>query len=104
MRFFLVMQKCFNKFVERNRERHGVWRRSGMRGMTHEVLAKAERAYMDVFVAREVPDEDHFEDVVNYAIFALILLNDWERASSSEEGRGLYQDRIKKFMHGEWPR
>lgn len=102
LEFYLVMQKCFDKFVERNRKRHGVWRLSGMRGQVWNVFSKAERAYVDTFVAGEAPDIDHFEDVVNYAIFALILLKDREARVNPNAAPTV--EEFKSFMNGTWPR
>jgi hypothetical protein len=96
------MQRCFDLFVERNRERHSVWRRSGLRGQTFEVFAKAERAYTQVFTAQEVPNRDHYRDMINYSIFALILMDEDE---SRKRDRSFDdRERFKKLMHGEWPR
>lgn len=93
--FFLVLQRCFDKFVERNRERHGVWRRSGLRGMGHEIFAKAERAYIQTNVVGEVPDRDHYEDIINYAVFALIMMDQTDR---------LPKPYHQPLLYGEWPR
>lgn len=93
--FFMVMRECYDKFIERNRERHGVWKRSGLRGQTHEIFAKAERAYMDVFIAQTFPDRDHYRDLVNYSLFAMMLLDAYE---------GLPVPKLNNLLHGEWPR
>lgn len=112
--FFEVLKVCYDKFVARNRQRHGIWRRSGIRGMTHEVFAKAERAYVQVHVENEIPDPDHYQDVVNYAIFTLILLQQHQfNIDELMEGKvGIVDrktlDEIEKinqrFLYGEWPR
>jgi hypothetical protein len=99
--FFLVMQRCFDKFVQRNRKRHGVWRMSGLNGQTHEIYAKAERAYVEVHSHRDYPDRDHFEDLVNYAIFAQILMDEAEKEAGAVKP---YDEIFRKVMYGTWPR
>jgi hypothetical protein len=59
---------------ERESERRGVWRRSGLKGQTFHVFAKAERAFLQV-MAGELPNRDHYLDLINYAAFAVVLLD-----------------------------
>lgn len=102
--FYIVLQKLWDKFVQRNRLRHGVWRRSGLRGQTHEIFAKAERAYVQTHVAEEIPDRDHFEDIVIYAIFALILMNESEnKVPSLASDLMTREDRKTMLLFGQWP-
>lgn len=111
---FEELQKCFDKFVRRNRGRHGVWRRSGIRGQTHELYAKSERAYIQTHTEREIPDPDHYQDLVNYAIFALVLLRQHQMNVDIVAGEGVTVidgpklEEIRKinerFLYGEWPR
>lgn len=98
--FFAVMQRCFDKFVERNRKRHGVWRNSGLKGQTHEIYSKGERAYVQVHNHQVYPDRDHFEDAVNYAIFAQILMDEAEAAAEQMEP---YGEIFQTAMYGTWP-
>jgi hypothetical protein len=97
--FFTIFQKVFDKFVEKNRKRHGIWRRSGVAGQVHEIFQKAERAYMEAYVSREVPDPDHFQDVIVYSIFCLILMEKWEHPEGEAPA-----DLYNRVMYGEWPR
>jgi hypothetical protein len=98
--FFLVMQACFDKFIQRNRKRQGVWRRSGLKGQTKEIFAKAERMFYEVIKYDTVPDGDDFEDIVNYTIFALILMRDF-KTNGGEEAVTAGPRRF--LLNGKWP-
>lgn len=59
----------------RSDQRGDVWRRSGIKGACFQLMAKAERAFSEAMSER-VPDPDNFIDAINYAAFALLLLDD----------------------------
>ncbi len=62
-------------YEERKAERAEVWARSGVKGQVFHVMAKAERAFEQV-MRGEVPNPDHFIDLINYATFAVRLGDD----------------------------
>jgi hypothetical protein len=86
-----VLLKSFSIYLDRNKDRKGVWRNSGLRGQTLNVFAKAERAFGQV-MGGTIPDEDHFIDCINYSVFALILLDDLSKGTS-----------FKAILDGRWP-
>lgn len=58
----------------RSGQRGMVWRRSGIKGACFQLMAKAERAFSEAMSGR-TPDPDNFLDAINYAAFALRLLD-----------------------------
>lgn len=68
-----IFARAMKIHEEREKERQGVWRRSGIKGQVTHVFAKAERAFREVFQNNKIPNEDHLYDVINYAAFALRL-------------------------------
>jgi hypothetical protein len=90
-----VFRACVSLYRERNAERGEVWRRSGVRGQVFHVYAKAERAFMQV-MRGELPNPDHFVDLINYAAFTLILLMEHEDRGEDELGQA-------PALNGEWP-
>jgi hypothetical protein len=99
-----VFLSCIHKYRTRNEERNGVWKRSGLKGQTEEVYAKAERAFVEVFQLNRVPNRDHYVDCINYAAFALVLM-----AKFHVEGIGSHDSvrqtwlRERKLLNGDWP-
>ncbi len=63
--------------IERSGQRGQVWRRSGVKGASFQLMAKAERAFSEVMAGRR-PDPDNYIDAINYAAFALRLMADGE--------------------------
>jgi hypothetical protein len=90
-----IFRACVSLYRERTTERGDVWRRSGVRGQTFHVYAKAERAFMQV-MRGELPNPDHFVDLINYATFALILITEFEDRGEDELGQA-------PALNGEWP-
>ena len=80
------MDECYTIMKERQGARQDVWRRSGARGMAHEVMAKAERLFENLMSDHPNPTEalKEIPDIVNYAIFCGIqvdaanLNGDWK--------------------------
>lgn len=73
-----VMHSCWNIMQSRQRDRKDVWRRSGARGMAHEVLAKSERLFYNLMssgCSREEAEKE-LVDIINYAAFCLIQIRD----------------------------
>lgn len=60
--------------AERSGQRGEVWRRSGIKGACFQLMAKAERAFSEA-MSGQTPDPDNFIDAINYAAFALRLLD-----------------------------
>lgn len=58
----------------RSGQRGEVWRRSGIKGACFQLMAKAERAFSEA-MSGQTPDPDNFIDAINYAAFALRLLD-----------------------------
>jgi hypothetical protein len=89
-----VLVQAFATYTVRDRERRGVWRRSGIKGQVFHLFAKAERAFMEVMQGR-APNNDHFIDAINYAVFAARLIDDFDlthaRVPADAE------------LNGEWP-
>lgn len=89
--FFLG--KALQVYQTRNSgQRRGVWRRSGIKGQVVHVFAKAERAFQAAFGKQEIPEDDHFYDLINYSTFALRISNP-----------GTVDDIQPDPMNGEWP-
>lgn len=88
-----VLLDAFDKYLERNRERSGLWRRSGLRGQTQNVFAKGERAFEQV-MRGTIPNEDNYIDAIVYSAFALILMKEAE-AEGHKDVLGL--------LNGRWP-
>jgi hypothetical protein len=61
----------------RNKERGGLWRRSGLKGQAFQLYSKAERLFMATQRSSVVVDDlhEHARDSIVYAIFAHILVN-----------------------------
>ncbi len=70
--------RALSLHAEREQERQGVWRRSGLRGQVFHLFAKAERAFSEV-MRGDVVNDDHFYDAINYATFALRLPHEGDR-------------------------
>jgi hypothetical protein len=85
-----VLVRAFATYAIRERERRGVWKRSGIKGQAFHLFAKAERAFMSI-MSGQVPNVDHFVDAINYSAFAVRLLDDGDT------------DRLEQAMNGEWP-
>lgn len=62
-------------YTDRQEARQEVWRRSGVKGQVFHLHAKAERAFSATIQGRR-PDPDDLRDMINYAAFALILLEE----------------------------
>lgn len=67
-------------------QRRGVWRRSGIKGQVVHIFAKAERAFWSIFRQNELPDEDHFFDLMNYSAFALRQLEEMDKGEDRTGG------------------
>jgi hypothetical protein len=93
-----VLLHAYWVFVERDSgQRHGVWRRSGIKGQVMHLFAKAERAFMALFQHGELPDDDHLLDAINYAVFAVRLRQEaFSRWAGDIEA-------MEKAADGEWP-
>lgn len=73
----LVLVEAFNIIRDRQSEREEIWRESGIKGQAFHCYAKAERAFRQA-QAGQVPNKDHFLDLINYATFAVRLGDDLE--------------------------
>lgn len=67
-----VFDEALRIMGERDKERSGVWARSGVKGQVFHCYAKAERAFTEV-MRGNVPNRDHFLDLINYSAFAIRL-------------------------------
>lgn len=94
---FEVLLDAMKIHAERERERSGVWRRSGIKGQVFHCLAKAERAFSQA-MRGELPNWDNFMDLINYAAFGarLLIAKDWEL------GRGSQRTDDERLA-GAWP-
>lgn len=66
---FRPMVNAMFLYVERNRRRRGVWRRSGLKGQVFHIFAKAERLFEQIMHDGE-HDPEEIIDLINYAAFA----------------------------------
>lgn len=82
---FRPMVNAMFLYVERNRRRRGVWRRSGLKGQVFHIFAKAERLF-ELIMHNSEFDPEEIIDLINYAAFA-------DRLSAGEVGD----------MKGTWP-
>lgn len=80
---FATMERVLRIVSEREAERHGVWRGSGLKGMVFHVFSKAERCFARV-QREDLGGDDDLPDLIAYACFAEIL---------RQEGN----------LNGEWP-
>jgi hypothetical protein len=86
--FSKIMLEALSLYLGRNPRRLGVWRRSGLRGQTQNLFAKAERAFVQA-MSEEIPDEDHYFDAIVYSVFALLLLRNHQTRN--------------ELLNGTWP-
>jgi hypothetical protein len=70
-----VLLHAYQAYCARDKLRGGVWRRSGLRGMAHECLAKAERGFSQV-MGGSLVERDHYLDLIIYSAMASIQLAD----------------------------
>jgi hypothetical protein len=90
----LVLARALMVYQERNKgERRGVWRSSGVKGQVVMLFSKAERAFHAAFHRGTIPGTDHFLDLINYAGFAVRLLQEDAGSAASRE----------RIMDGDWP-
>jgi hypothetical protein len=92
-----ALEEAANLYIERGIERSEVWRRSGVRGQTSHIMAKAERAFSQA-MRGEIPNRDNYVDLINYAAFALVLID--------EAGVGVdpeVVDVTASVLNGDWP-
>lgn len=82
-----VLREALNLYAERAAERAEVWRRSGVKGQTFHLMAKAERAFLQV-MSGDLPNRDHYIDMINYAAFAIRLIDDGEDMDEQDVLRG----------------
>lgn len=85
MQQFRPMVNAMFLYVEKNRRRRGVWRRSGLKGQVFHIFAKAERLF-EIIMHDGEHDPEEIIDLINYAAFA-------DRLSTGEV----------KDMKGTWP-
>lgn len=92
-----VLLDAFDKYLERNRERSSIWRRSGLRGQTENLFAKGERAFAQA-MRGEVPNVDNYIDAIVYSAFALVLMRE-------ADGNGPVPSELqtRELLNGEWP-
>lgn len=87
-----VLQEALELYAGRAGERAEVWRRSGIKGQAFHVLAKAERGFLQA-MAGEMPNRDHYVDLINYSAFLIRLL---------DEGAGDGME-TEQMLNGDWP-
>jgi hypothetical protein len=65
------MMRAWSIMQERQAARSDVWRRSGARGMAHELFAKAERLFDNLMSGEPDIEQAMAElpDIINYAVF-----------------------------------
>lgn len=91
-----VLEQARALYQERGIERGEVWKRSGVRGQVFHLLAKAERAFQQC-EAGQVPNRDHFIDMINYAAFAVRLIDEFP-GGEFEDGNF-----TRLILDGSWP-
>lgn len=103
VKFIDQLSRAVSKYQERDAERKGVWRRGGVKGQVRDSYAKAERLFFEAHHHNELPSEDDLLDIINYSVFALILLREgFDKANGSENDER--NNRVKmRTMNGEWP-
>jgi hypothetical protein len=87
-------------YLGRRAERSEVWRRSGVRGQVTHIMAKAERAFTQA-MRGELPNRDHFIDLLNYSAFAVMLMDE-----AAEKGAAfdMSEDEVSaRVLNGDWP-
>jgi len=76
-----ILDEAFNTYMNRNYKYNDAWKQSGWRGALFDLRKKVERAWVHLFNAEvledqdkdfvEEPDVDDLIDSINYAVFAI---------------------------------
>lgn len=106
LKYLEVLTKALKKYQERDAERKGVWRRGGVKGQVHDAYAKSERLFFQALHHNRVPIEDDLIDIINYATFALMLMqeSEEERPEPGYSREGFDDEEInRRTLNGAWP-